>query len=85
MAGQTLALRTTGVECSQAASLTRGFTMTAVQSKIASSTVEVRSPADGRIVGSVPVDTAKTVSATARALRAAQPEWEAIGPRGRKH
>jgi acyl-CoA reductase-like NAD-dependent aldehyde dehydrogenase len=62
--------------------------MTAVQPKTQpkpkSETITVRNPADGVIVGSVPIDSAETVTAKAAALRAAQPEWEAIGPRGRK-
>jgi hypothetical protein len=32
----------------------------------------------------VPIETADTVAATARELRLCQPEWEAIGPKGRK-
>lgn len=46
--------------------------------------ITVRNPADGSIAGSVPVDDADTVAAKARALRNAQPEWEAIGADGRK-
>lgn len=56
--------------------------MTAVQPDI--TTIHVHSPADGRVVGSVPVDDAETVAAKARELRLFQPEWEAIGTRGRK-
>lgn len=44
---------------------------------------EVRNPADGRVIETVPVCTAEQVAATASDLRAAQPEWEAIGVRGR--
>src|SRR5919202_2896142 len=51
---------------------------------ILEATIEVRNPADGRIVGKVPVDSAETVAAKARELRLFQPEWEALGPRGRK-
>ncbi len=47
-------------------------------------TITVHNPADGRIAGSVPIDGPDTVAAKARALRAAQPEWEALGARGRK-
>jgi acyl-CoA reductase-like NAD-dependent aldehyde dehydrogenase len=47
-------------------------------------TIEVRNPADGTVVGSVPVDTPDTVAAKARELRLFQPEWEAIGADGRK-
>ena len=47
-------------------------------------TIEVRNPADGSVVGSVPIDTPETVAAKARELRLFQPEWEALGARGRK-
>jgi acyl-CoA reductase-like NAD-dependent aldehyde dehydrogenase len=60
----------------------RGITMTAVEPKI--DTITVHNPATGRIVGSVPVDGPDTVAAKARELRLFQPEWEEIGPRGRK-
>ena len=56
--------------------------MTAVEPKI--DTITVHNPATGRIVGSVPVDGPDTVAAKARELRLFQPEWEEIGPRGRK-
>ncbi len=58
--------------------------MTAVEPKSDQDTITVHNPADGRIVGTVPVDGADTVAAKARELRLFQPEWEAIGPRGRK-
>jgi acyl-CoA reductase-like NAD-dependent aldehyde dehydrogenase len=58
--------------------------MTAVKPKSDSATITVCNPADGRVVGAVPIDDADTVAAKAGALRAAQPEWEEIGPRGRK-
>jgi acyl-CoA reductase-like NAD-dependent aldehyde dehydrogenase len=41
--------------------------------------LEIRSPADGTIVGSVPKLSAAEVAATVARLRAAQPEWEALG------
>lgn len=48
--------------------------------------IEVRCPADGRVVGSVPDLGAAGVAAAATRLRAAQPAWEALGPDGRaKH
>ncbi|MBI3213813.1 MAG: aldehyde dehydrogenase family protein [Mycobacterium sp.] len=47
------------------------------------SRIEVRCPADGRIVGSVPELGAVDVSALAARLRSAQPAWEALGARGR--
>lgn len=46
-------------------------------------TVEVNNPADGRHVGSVEDESTESVAAKARALRTAQPEWEALGARGR--
>lgn len=48
------------------------------------STIEVHNPADGRLVGEVPVETAESVAAKVRELRLFQPEWAALGPRGRK-
>ncbi len=50
----------------------------------AATEIEVRNPADGAVVGRVPVDSAETVAAKVRQLRLYQPEWEAIGPEGRK-
>ncbi|BBY25781.1 hypothetical protein MSTO_59860 [Mycobacterium stomatepiae] len=48
--------------------------------------IEVRCPADGRVVGTVPDMTWAQVHEIARQLRAAQPEWEDLGPHGRaKH
>ena len=47
-------------------------------------TIEVRNPADGKVVGEVPIETAETVAAKVRELRLFQHEWEAIGPKGRK-
>ena len=55
-----------------------------MQAAPALNTITVRNPADGNVVGSVPIDDPDTVAAKARALREAQPEWEAMGPRGRK-
>ncbi|MDN5913745.1 MAG: aldehyde dehydrogenase family protein [Pseudonocardia sp.] len=43
----------------------------------------VHCPADGRHVGSVPVQGPADVTTAARTLRAAQPAWEALGPRER--
>src|SRR5690349_2897471 len=45
--------------------------------------LDVHCPVDGRLVGSVPAQGPAAVAATAAALRAAQPEWEALGPAGR--
>ncbi len=54
------------------------------ETKVSDLTIEVRNPADGRAVGEVPNERADAVAATARELRLCQPEWEAIGPNGRK-
>jgi acyl-CoA reductase-like NAD-dependent aldehyde dehydrogenase len=56
--------------------------MTAVQPQ--ADTISIRNPATGIVTGEVPIDDAATVAAKARELRLFQPEWEAIGPRGRK-
>lgn len=45
--------------------------------------IAVRSPENGTVVGQVPVDSVAEIAATATRLRAAQPEWEALGPQGR--
>src|SRR5882757_9766921 len=45
--------------------------------------IEVRSPADGRVVGSVPNLGADEVARLAADLRVAQPAWEDLGPEGR--
>ncbi|HNM86471.1 MAG TPA: aldehyde dehydrogenase family protein, partial [Mycobacterium sp.] len=58
--------------------------MTAVDSANATTEITVHNPANGSVSGSVPIDDAGTVAAKAAKLRAAQPEWEAMGPRGRK-
>jgi len=57
--------------------------MTAVAPGLATDIITVQNPATGRAVGSVPIDGPDVVAAKADLLRAAQPEWEAIGPRGR--
>lgn len=46
--------------------------------------VEVRNPATGAPVGTVPNMDTDAVGALARKLRDAQPAWEALGPDGRK-
>jgi acyl-CoA reductase-like NAD-dependent aldehyde dehydrogenase len=46
-------------------------------------TIEVRSPADGRVVGSLPKLGAAEVTRLAASLRDAQPAWEDLGPEGR--
>jgi acyl-CoA reductase-like NAD-dependent aldehyde dehydrogenase len=54
------------------------------ETKVSDLTIEVRNPADGRVVGEVPNERAEAVAATATELRVFQPEWEAIGAKGRK-
>ena len=51
---------------------------------ILEATIEVRNPADGSVVGKVPVETPEAVAAKARELRLFQAQWEEVGPRGRK-
>jgi acyl-CoA reductase-like NAD-dependent aldehyde dehydrogenase len=58
--------------------------MTAIHPVTDSSTLTVRCPADGRIVGTVQIDPPATVAAKVDALRVFQPEWEDLGPCGRK-
>ena len=47
------------------------------------SRIEVVSPAKETVVGGVSADSLSEVTAIAAELRAAQPEWEARGPRAR--
>lgn len=47
-------------------------------------TITIHNPADGSRVGSVEIDDAEAVAAKARELRLFQPQWEALGPDGRK-
>jgi acyl-CoA reductase-like NAD-dependent aldehyde dehydrogenase len=49
----------------------------------AAETFEVHNPADGSVVASLPVDGPERVREVVAGLRAAQPEWEALGVRGR--
>jgi acyl-CoA reductase-like NAD-dependent aldehyde dehydrogenase len=58
--------------------------MTDLHTKPQLTTIEVRNPADGMIVGTVPVDTPDAVAVKAAELRRHQPEWEEMGPRRRK-
>ncbi|BBU25014.1 aldehyde dehydrogenase family protein [Mycobacterium xenopi] len=58
--------------------------MTETRSKIDTTTIVVRNPADGSVVGQVAVHSAESVAAMARELRLFQPDWDAAGPRGRK-
>jgi acyl-CoA reductase-like NAD-dependent aldehyde dehydrogenase len=45
--------------------------------------IEVTCPADGRVVGHIPIQGPEEIAAMAAQLRSAQPEWEAMGPEGR--
>ena len=58
--------------------------MTDLQAAPALTDITVRNPADGSVAGSVPIDTPDIVATKARELRLAQPEWEAMGAKGRK-
>ncbi|WP_278315205.1 aldehyde dehydrogenase family protein [Lolliginicoccus levis] len=46
-------------------------------------TVEVTSPVDGRVVGSLTAHSTADVASIASRVRAHQPEWEALGTKGR--
>jgi acyl-CoA reductase-like NAD-dependent aldehyde dehydrogenase len=56
---------------------------TAADTETGPDMLDVYCPADGRLVGSVPIMGAAEVAAVAKQLRAAQPEWEDLGPHGR--
>jgi len=58
--------------------------MSETESKARPAVIEVRNPADGKVVGEVPNETAEAVADKVRELRLFQPSWEAIGPKGRK-
>jgi acyl-CoA reductase-like NAD-dependent aldehyde dehydrogenase len=58
--------------------------MTDLQAPPRLTTIEVRNPADGVVVGHVPIDSPEIVAQKANELRSHQPEWEAIGAEGRK-
>ncbi|MDZ7911923.1 MAG: aldehyde dehydrogenase family protein [Rhodococcus sp. (in: high G+C Gram-positive bacteria)] len=45
--------------------------------------IDVHCPADGRLVARVPDESSETVAETVSRLRTHQPEWEALGPKGR--
>jgi betaine-aldehyde dehydrogenase len=47
--------------------------------------IEVRSPADGGLIATVPVDAPEQVTATVDRVRANQADWEAMGIEGRYH
>jgi acyl-CoA reductase-like NAD-dependent aldehyde dehydrogenase len=47
--------------------------------------IDVLNPATGATIASVPVDSPETVAKTVSRVRAAQPDWEAMGIEGRYH
>ncbi|MDT5362660.1 MAG: hypothetical protein QOC69_4422 [Mycobacterium sp.] len=61
-----------------------GFTVSETEVHTESDVIQVRNPADGMVVGEVPVDSADEVAERVRQLRLFQPDWQAIGPGGRK-
>jgi acyl-CoA reductase-like NAD-dependent aldehyde dehydrogenase len=69
----------------------RGLTLTAAgktktnhhEKADGTSKLEVHNPANGSVVGVVPDMSADEVAQLAAGLRAAQPEWDALGPDGR--
>ena len=58
--------------------------MTDLHTKPQLTTIEVRNPADGMLVGAVPVESPDAVAVKATELRRHQPEWGEMGPRRRK-
>src|ERR1700761_3835191 len=48
-------------------------------------TLDVLNPATGGTIAHVPVDSPEPVAATVARVRAAQPDWEAMGIEGRYH
>ncbi|MCV7260053.1 aldehyde dehydrogenase family protein [Mycobacterium shimoidei] len=59
--------------------------MTAPEPSTVRREIQVCNPADGSIVGHVEDQSADVVAATVQQLRRHQPDWESIGPKGRKH
>src|SRR6201989_608407 len=47
--------------------------------------LEVLNPATGETIANLPIDGAEAVAATVARVRAAQPDWEAMGIEGRYH
>ena len=48
-------------------------------------TLEVLNPATGETIVTLPVDSPEVVARTVARVRAAQPDWEAMGIEGRYH
>src|SRR6478735_4578947 len=48
-------------------------------------TLEVLNPATGETIATLPVDSPAAVAETVARVRAAQPDWEAMGIEGRYH
>jgi acyl-CoA reductase-like NAD-dependent aldehyde dehydrogenase len=57
--------------------------MATIEKPTASETIDVENPATGKVIRTVPVDSAEDVKAAAVRARAAQPGWEALGFEGR--
>src|SRR5882757_11082653 len=51
----------------------------------AAETLEVLNPATGETIARLPVDSPEAVAKTVARVRAAQPDWEAMGIEGRYH
>ncbi|WP_227998138.1 aldehyde dehydrogenase family protein [Nocardia australiensis] len=62
----------------------KASTRKAAPESAAPAIIEVRNPGTGELVGTVPDEAPEAVAAKVRELRLYQPEWEAIGPDGRK-
>ncbi|MEV6430004.1 aldehyde dehydrogenase family protein [Nocardia sp. NPDC051463] len=58
--------------------------MKKVEPAVDPAVIAVRNPGTGEVVGTVPDQSKDEVAAKVRELRLYQPEWEAIGPDGRK-
>src|SRR6185437_4015410 len=51
----------------------------------AAETLEILNPATGETIAKLPIDPPEAVAATVARVRAAQPDWEAMGIEGRYH
>ncbi|MDX6602956.1 MAG: hypothetical protein QOF13_2158 [Solirubrobacterales bacterium] len=60
-------------------------TGTANGSGTSAEAIEVKNPATGELIASVPVDSPEAVAATVARVRGNQPDWEAMGIEGRYH
>jgi acyl-CoA reductase-like NAD-dependent aldehyde dehydrogenase len=57
--------------------------MATIEQPTATETIAVENPATGKVIRTLPVDSAEDVKAAAERARAAQPGWEALGFEGR--